>query len=139
TGHAAFAGAVVSQMCGSGLHSEMNAVWHASCLGKRTRRPDRGQAHSRGGTMSAATAITARAAELSAWAVLTRWWGVDRGHLRRAGSVHRQFRPEPVRTSQVAGRVSQRPIEPELGTVVVAGSGVIVDVGLLQLLKRRDD
>src|SRR3954454_16915243 len=75
----------------------------------------------------------------SAWAVLARLRGVDRGHLCRAGRVHRDHGPERVAAGQGLGGVTQRAEEPELGTVVVVGAGVVVDVSLLQLLQRRDD
>src|SRR5947207_3112098 len=74
------------------------------------------------GRVSAGTGTSARA-------VLARFRGVDRGHLWRAGWIDGYHGPERVATGEPLGRVTQRAEEPELGTVVVVGAGVVVEVG----------
>src|SRR5947208_12325439 len=76
---------------------------------------------------------------VSARATVARLRRVDRCHLWRAGGVHGYHGSERVAASETLGGVTQRAKELELGTIVVVGAGVVVDVGLLQLLQRRDD
>src|SRR5437660_9075204 len=72
-------------------------------------------------------------------AVLARLRGVGGCHLGRPAWIDRYDGSERVATSEPLGRVTQGAKEAELGAIVVVGAGVVIDVSLLQLLKRGDD